>query len=235
MRHTFKKAALAALIVTSGINAAAAESVQVNVIGTIIPAACTPTVASGGIFDYGNIRADSLSADEFTTLQEMSLDFGIRCDAPAKVAIRAINDRPGTLAGATEAANGNGHPNIALLGGNRGAWAASGLGLDGTHQIGGYAMVIRTGTVTVDDNTARSIHINNLNGTGTWSTDNYGYVISSIDRMISWATPEGNTPIAFENMAGKLTVQAYINRASELDLSHAIHLDGQTTLEVVYL
>ena len=234
MRHTFKKAALAALIVTSGINAAAAESVQVNVIGTIIPAACTPSLAGGGVVNYGNIRADSLNVDSFTLLREMGLDFAIDCEAPARVAVRAINDRPGTLAGATESANGNGKPQVSLLGFAAGDAYASGLGLDGTTPIGGYSLAINR--VSADNNNVISLKASTANNNTKWtSLNSFGHLLEGGPKFISWASPETTTPVAFEHLTGNLRVQAYINQASELDLSHAIHLDGQTTLEVVYL
>ena len=235
MLNNMKKTALAALIIASGINAAAAESVQVKVVGTIIPAACTPTFSDGGVIDYGYIRADSLSADSYTVLPQMTLEFAINCDAPAKVAVRAFNDRLGTLAGVAEAANGNGRPPVSLLDGSVGSVAASGLGLDGESRIGGYSMKIVRSSVTADGNSVDSIFRNSDNGAGTWITPGYGALINTDARISTWAETGTTTPIAFKDLAGQLMVQAYINRASELDLSHAIHLDGQTTLEVVYL
>ena len=235
MRNSIKKTALAALIVASGINSAAAESVQVKVVGTIVPAACTPSLSGGGIFNYGNIRASTLSNDKYTMLPILGQDFAIKCDAPAKIALRAINDRPGSLAGATEAANGNGFPELAILTGGVRSFAASGLGLDGTNRIGGYAMAIDSG-IMADGNSVASIHSNTQNGTGAWVTaPSYGYPIHTGPRLISWAENGTDTPLAFKELTGRLRVQAYLNLASELDLSHAIHLDGQTTLEVVYL
>lgn len=42
-------------------------------------------------------------------------------------------------------------------------------------------------------------------------------------------------PRTFTNMSGTINVQAYINKTSELDISQPIELDGQTTIELVYL
>ena len=235
MRSDFKKAALAALLVAAGINTAAAESVQVKVIGTIIPAACTPTVADGGIVNYGNIKANDLPADSYAQLEERHLEFGIDCDAPARVAIHAINDRPGSLAGAAESANGNGQSPVPLFSAQPSLVGVSGLGLDGTHQIGGYSLNISAGTVTADGVLVDSIENDTNNATGTWTTSMLGSPISTTPRSISWAEAGTMTPVAFTTLRGLMAVQAYINRASELDLSHAVQLDGQTTLEVVYL
>lgn len=235
MLNKFVKTALVTSLLVSGIQSASAENVQVNVIGTIIPAACTPTVSGGGVVDYGNIRADSLAADEFTMLPVMSLDFAINCDAPARVALHAVNDRPGTLAGSTEvAATAAGQAPVDLFGVSGNRYYAVGLGLDGTSQIGGYAMRINSDNVTADGNRVDGIKAPSADGSGGWSSSP-GSVFSNAPRTVSWAQTGTLVPVAFETLAGQLEVQAYINRGSALDLSHAIHLDGQTTLEVVYL
>ena len=235
MLNNMKKTALAALIIASGINTAAAESVQVNVIGTIIPAACTPSVAGGGIIDYGNIKADTLSADDYTSLKQMQLGFEIQCDAPARIALHAVSDRPGTLAGGTEESYGVGVIPIKTFNGAQANWGGAGLGLDNNTPIGGYAMAILQGTVTADDNNVTSIFVENDKGIGQWNRSTTGSVLSPRPRAVSWAAEGELTPVAFTKLNGTLAVEAYINKASELDLTHAIHLDGQTTLEVVYL
>ncbi|WIE52931.1 DUF1120 domain-containing protein [Pseudomonas sp. GM17] len=47
-----------------------AASVEVKVIGTIIPNACTPTLAGGGTIDYGTHSSTDLSTNDFTLLPE---------------------------------------------------------------------------------------------------------------------------------------------------------------------
>ncbi|MBH1930374.1 DUF1120 domain-containing protein [Serratia rubidaea] len=223
--------ALAVLAATT-LPAMAASTVDVRVIGTITPAACSPTLSGGGTIDYGAINPTTLSAADYTVLEEKQIDFAITCDAPAKVAIKAINGRPGTAAGSTEGPGGFGGSPVPLLGdsGNR----VVGLGLDGTAKIGGYAVAVKAGTVTADGTVVASVQ--SLDNGTTWmaspagSLGAYGSVLLS-----SWATGGTTTPIAFENLAGKLAVQAYLNHASELDLTKPVALDGLTTIELVYL
>jgi hypothetical protein len=51
--------------------------------------------------------------------------------------------------------------------------------------------------------------------------------------MKAWGSiPE---PDAIKNVTIDLKVQAYINKASELDLTKPVILDGLTTLELIYL
>jgi hypothetical protein len=203
------------------------------VVGHIGPTACTPVLAGGGTIDYGNIQPSSLAADAFTVLEEKQLDFSITCDAPAKVAIKATSQR-GDSAVKTDGTL----TEMALVPGMFGATGGAGvvgLGLDGAKGIGGYSIRLAAGTMTADDVAVDSIQ--STGNTTSWAKTSYGVLINTIasPRYASWAATGTTTPIAFTTLAGKLGVQAYINKASELDLTKPIALDGLTTLELVYL
>ncbi|MEG5569403.1 DUF1120 domain-containing protein [Enterobacter bugandensis] len=228
-----QKSVLALAVLATASLPALAESVDVRVTGTITPVACTPTIAGGGTIDYGTIDPASISDTDYTVLPEKQVDFSIACDAPAKIAIKAINGRPGTLAGATESVSGGAAP-VNLFGAiNQGAF---GLGLDGTDKIGGYGIRIAQGTVQADGTAVDNILRNTPTaawisvGTGVGSLINASNV-----RHVSWAASGSLDPIAFTNMTGKLGVQAYINKGSELDLTKPVTLDGLTTIELVYI
>ncbi|MFC0227268.1 DUF1120 domain-containing protein [Serratia aquatilis] len=225
--------ALAVLATTS--LPALAESIDVRVIGTIDPAACTPTLSGGGTVDYGTIKPTALAKDAFTTLAEKQLDLAINCDAPAKVAIAAYSQR------GASAVNTNGTmetlataPTGVMMFGSASA-GVFGLGLDGTKGIGGYAIRLAPGTMSADGIAVDSIVANG--NTTSWSKAVTGSLLNSVTsvRHASWAKTGTTTPIAFTTLAGKLGVQAYINKTSELDLTKPVVLDGLTTLELVYL
>jgi len=78
---------ITALAVFTTYSAIAADSVEVKVIGTIVPAACTPSIVGGATIDYGTIKSSTLTADNYTLLPVKHLDLAITCDAPAKVAL----------------------------------------------------------------------------------------------------------------------------------------------------
>jgi len=223
--------ALAVLATTS--LPALAESIDVRVIGTISPAACTPTLSGGGTIDYGTIKTAALATDAFTVLPEKQLDFAINCDAPAKVAITAHSQR------GTSAVDADGSlvemGNYPKLFGAVGNVSVVGLGLDGAKGIGSYGLRLAGGTMTADGVTVDSIYA--LGNTTSWATTGTGSLFNTGAnvRYSSWATKGTTTPIAFTTLAGKLGVQAYINKASELDLTKPVVLDGLTTLELVYL
>ncbi|WBF46151.1 DUF1120 domain-containing protein [Serratia rubidaea] len=212
---------------------AMAESVDVRVIGTITPAACTPTLSGGGTVDYGAINPATLSAADYTLLPEHQLDFTITCDAPAKLALRAINGRPNTLAGGTEGVGGYGVSPVQLLGSAN--VRAAGLGLDGADKIGGYGMALRGDTVTADGNPVVSLVSSNRGA--AWGVSAGGEIggAAVADNWRSWGATGTTTPVAFENLTGQISVQAYLNHASALDLTKPVALDGLTTLELVYL
>jgi hypothetical protein len=231
LNHLQKTVCALAVVATTSLPALA-ESIDVRVIGTIDPAACVPTLSGGGTVDYGTIKPTALATDAFTVLEEKQLDFAITCDAPAKVAITAHSQRgasavkaDGTLAEMAAVPSIFGSPsNTAVVG----------LGLDGTKGIGGYGIRLAAGTMTADGVAVDSIQ--SQSNTTSWAATAYGSLLNtSALRYSSWAATGTTTPIALTTLTGKLGVQAYINKASELDLTKPVVLDGLTTLELVYL
>ncbi|NNS10132.1 DUF1120 domain-containing protein [Erwinia sp. JH02] len=230
MMNAVKKTACALAVLATS-TAVMAESIDVKVIGTITPTACKPTLTGGGTIDYGTINPNTLKKDEFTILAEKKIDFAITCDAPAKVAIAAKSGR------GESAVNKDGKltvisTHIPLFGAPNAH--AVGLGLDGTKGVGGYSLRLQAGTMQADGKNVDSIQ---SNGNPTaWGKTEYGALFNlSGQRYASWAATGTLTPIAFTTLSGKLGAQAYINKASELDLTKPVKLDGLTTLELVYL
>ena len=87
---------------------------------------------------------------------------------------------------------------------------------------------------------ADNVAVDSIQATGnttSWTKTTAGSLITvpTNVRYATWAATGTTTPIAFTTLTGKLGVQAYINKASELDLTKPIALDGLATLELVYL
>lgn len=226
MMNQMKKSVLALVVMAASGHAMAADSVDVKVIGTITPAACTPTLSGGGTVDYGNIKALSLDAANYTKLDVKTIDLAINCDAPTKVALTAINGRPNTMAGAVETDAGA-TPPVSLIANN-----GVGLGMADSAKIGGY--VIAYGAPVAD-----GVAVSTLYAAVNSSTWNYASVTSAYGHgtplNMSWGDSKTKTPVAFTTLSVPLNIQAYINKASELDLTKPIQLNGLTTLEMVYL
>ncbi|KFC76668.1 DUF1120 domain-containing protein [Buttiauxella agrestis] len=217
-------------------SAMAADTADVHVIGSISPAACTPTISGGGTIDYGNIKASSLKADDYTVLDVKTLDIAITCSAPTVVGIHAINGRPNTLAGGGQSSvTGQSQQSPVVLLGMPTTYAV-GLGLDGSTPIGGYAGKLDTSSVLLDGVAVEGLNATSTDGSGTWSKYSKGVLYTPFGfDLFSWGASGSSVPVAFTNMTGKLSVQAYINKSSELQLSKTINLDGLTTIELVYL
>ncbi|MDI9766366.1 DUF1120 domain-containing protein [Pantoea dispersa] len=219
---------LCAVAILAAANQAAAESFQLGVTGNLAPTACTPLIDNNGTVDYGAIKSDSLSKDEYNILPEKNINLNISCDAPTKVALRAISERKGSaLVSNTEGGSGAGTPLISL---GKSSVGAVGFGMDGENKIGAYSILF--------DNL---IH-DGVESNGIWSGDQvswsgtsslfnmYGY-----NRYVTIRDGSLNAPVAFTNATFPLIIKGYINKASELDISKPIKLDGLTNIEMVYL
>ncbi|MEX3242017.1 DUF1120 domain-containing protein [Serratia quinivorans] len=225
------------IILTTASLPVLAESVDVKVIGTIIPAACTPTVAGGGTIDYGDIKPSDLKKDDYTVLDVKTAELSISCDAATKVAINAINGRPGSLAGATEAGPDSVGKSPITLSTEAGGFQAAvvGLGLSSNQaKIGGYAIYITD--PIADSKEVSLLYRNNPADTfSSSSNSNLPLYLTGGDRGVTWASSGSSDVLTFTTLNATLGIQAYINKVSELDLTQAVNLDGLTTIELEYL
>lgn len=225
-----KTSLLCALLATAGMmgamSSAQAQSIDVSVIGTIKPAACVPTLAGGGVIDYGDIPASTLSQTAFNVLPEKTLPISIQCDAPVKVAFRAVDNRASSrVPGATQAI----HPLMTNV-------YNHGLGTVSGANVGGYVMSFKETGFTGD-----GMPLDNLvssDGGNNWGTPGVGLdatVSNDGLHLYSWGTNHTMVPEAFQSVAGMFSVQAVLNRGSALPLANDVPLDGSATLEMVYL
>ncbi|GKW03752.1 DUF1120 domain-containing protein [Pectobacterium odoriferum] len=236
MMNKVTKTACALAVLTATSTGVMAESIDVKVIGTITPAACKPALTGGGTIDYGVISPTSLNKDTYTVLEEKQVDFSITCDAPAKVAVNAIGVKADTSTDAIDSTSGYKVFKGKLF--NTASINVVGLGKsDNGENIGGYGIRFVPDSYTVDDQSSSLLV--RQNSSDKWSTKTFDngslFNVSNKSHQLTWAAKGGTTPIAFKAVAGKLGVQAYITRASALDLSKPVKLDGLTTLELVYL
>lgn len=237
MKYKIKLAAciLSALTITS--SALAAGTAQLSIAGTIKPASCTPAIAGGNVIDYGNISPNVLNPAAYTVLPERQVEFTIKCDAPARLALKSTDGRSGTAVGGNVGVGGFIPTPVAMFDGASavGSTGAAGLGKTGETDIGGFVARIAAGTVKADDKEVYSI-LSKDHG-HTWVTSGQGNLFQhDYVELASWsASSSVHTPVAFTNLTGKLGIQAYIRKSSELDMSKEITLDGLATIELVYL
>ena len=223
--------ALAVMAVTAS-SAFAADSVDLKVTGTITPVACKPVLGGGGAIDYGAIAANTLSKDSYTVLDAKTVDFSITCDAPAKVAIMVTSSRTAAPGVTTFGDSGFGPaPDNVVMAGLKAPYV-TGLGGDG--KTGGYNLKMLAADILLDG-TGNVHNIWKYATSPNWSNDETNNIVSNNKTHVTWADTGSLTPKAFTTMSGKITAQAYINKASELDLTQPVTLDGLSTIELVYL
>ncbi|MEB0047320.1 MULTISPECIES: DUF1120 domain-containing protein [unclassified Pseudomonas] len=209
------KAVFAALMLASASSAFAASTADLKVIGTVIPGACTPVFAGGGVVDYGKISASDLSATVASPLQARQISYTITCDAPIVIGTSWVDNRLSSTTPVSE--------------------SKFGLGTQGTAKIGSYT--VRTVPAQTLANGAVADSIVSDDGV-TWHTSaSYGNVITqgARNRVYSFATPGTLIPAAFSTYSGALSIVATIAPTSTLNMGSAITLDGLSTMEVRYL
>ncbi|WP_223459734.1 MULTISPECIES: DUF1120 domain-containing protein [unclassified Pseudomonas] len=199
----------AALTTTALISVApfalAGPSTDLTVSGVITPAACTPTLSSGGVIDLGSISYHELKKDENTKLDDHDITLTMDCDGSTGFAIIAIDNRSGS-----------------------GIGDGFGLGLNDGEPVGYFIPLIQT--VTADADTVYPIESNDSGV--TWATTDAakpGYWLSAA------ATSGGTTPIDAKLVTVDFKVETYIIRADQLTLNGDLDIDGSATFEVKYL
>lgn len=219
--------ALAVLSVTAG--GAKAQSVNLNITGKIVPAACTPVLSGNGVQDIGEISAKDLSYSAITSFVSKDVNLTITCDAPTSLALKSESMRKGTTGGSV-AENAKG----AAYGGLGNYYSFVGLGLaPDQKKIGGYAIFINN----IKTDNISSVFIKRDGETGNWGT-NYNselYSPGDVYRYVSFADSGTTVPKKFKTLTASFKSYIRIVPASGLDLSQPIKLDGMTNIEMVYL
>ncbi|MES2251091.1 MAG: DUF1120 domain-containing protein [Pseudomonadota bacterium] len=200
---------------------ASAEGAELRISGTIVPAACTPAFAGGGVIDYGGIPASSLNQTAQTTLAEKSTQLTMTCEAPVRFGFKVIDERASTAVTSLTTIAGF-PPNKKL-----------GLGASDGKNIGAYSLQVTSQT----DDGNPTVTLQSTNGGASWwyGGDNGlmgdgGQIVSS-KRVVG----TGGGPDARKSVTANIRVVTAIDKGSNLPLTHAIPLDGLSTFELVYL
>ena len=191
-------------------SAFAASSTDLTVTGTITPAACTPTLANGGVVDYGNISAKDLKVTASTPLEPKTLQLAVNCDAPTQFAIHPIDNR-----------RDSGGPFPTLYG----------LGMiNGSEKLGYFEL--RLSNLNAD---VASRFVQSSDDGSTWTNviDNSPISSNRLFALGSLTAPFSPNQITSATM--DITVTPSINRADGLTLTDEVKLDGSATLQIKYL
>ncbi|CAG4918904.1 DUF1120 domain-containing protein [Paraburkholderia gardini] len=225
MKLVSKNTLLAALLAATSVGAFAADSVDLKVIGTIIPPSCTPTIAGGSIVDFGRISASTLSNTNFTVLPTKSTSLTVTCDAPTKIAVTVVDNRTGsTVPGIANAISANLNDSYAY-----------GVGSVNGKNVGTY--VINAPATGATGDGAAVDRIASLDNGQTWyAATSFSGNWRPVGLDLSWAPTGGSTPGAYTIISQPLNVSLGLNKISGMPaLNQEVPIDGLATFSLVYL
>ncbi|MEK7891184.1 DUF1120 domain-containing protein [Burkholderia contaminans] len=205
---SLKKLFFLSVSVCSLSNPCVTSAADLSVNGHIQPSgACSIALGNGGTVDLGTLsRKDLNESDTKAIWRQVKL--AIDCQNPAKVAIKAINNRE-TL-----------------------EFGDYGLGPTGSKNQSRYWFYLhnRYG----DDKPL--LYLRSLDGGQSWGAAEVGYSwIVTPSSLSAWAEKGETLPQAFRTIRSTLDFLIVLPAIRDLDLSQEIALDGSATLELVYL
>jgi hypothetical protein len=211
---------LLSLIVITSISCATqsvyAASATLYVKGRIIPSTCKPIFLNSGTFDFGTMSSDKITPDTETNLGKIDSTLTITCSANTAIALQATDNRKDSIV-----------PGVHHMG-QHGDEYSYGLGKQDVKGLGAYKIIF-------DKAKADGIDVNTVVSADkkTWQ-DSDGYLKETLD-YLGFSDKPGQAPTPHKVYTIPISVDAGIRKGSELDLSKAIDLDGQVTLELIYL
>lgn len=209
-----------------------AQNVVLKVVGSIAPAACTPTFIGGATIDFGSISPGTLSRTNFTYIGTKASSLSIACDAPARVGIKVVDDRAhtapvgtGAFLGAVEGAGGSTEASVL------------GLGAVGGKNIGAYAISVQS-TAGQGDGSPLTFIVSKDKGI-TWEKSDNGILFPNDTSVIgSWSDNLASpmVPSAHTVFIQPFDVYLAVNKTDDMPpLSSEVLLDGQATFTLEYI
>ncbi|MFJ3368232.1 DUF1120 domain-containing protein [Pseudomonas sp. NPDC086251] len=210
----------------------AAQTVDLTLIGQLVPVACDINLLGGAEVDYNTIPFSALSSTSATPItpsmggSDPIKTMTVICDAPAQFAVKLLDNRASSV-----------NP-VALTGGLPAGTSSAqlfGLGQDGAStNIGAYIVTAKSTDLSVDGAAGKMI-VSSDAGI-TWVDSTAGQLLNTSTWRMSWtpvAAAAAPTPVA--TVSQGLTLSAGIIPTANLNTSNAIPLNGLMTLEVIYL
>lgn len=216
----------------ASVSARAADTAELQVKGTIRPAACILTLGAGGTVDYGYITNAQLSASAATVLPRKTVSLTINCpNGAAKVGVTLTDNRKDSVVSGIVR-------NMNFNGASPSDYQAFGLGTVNGKKLGAY--VVQIDAVTKDPQSGASAGgyavTRSFNGGTTWHMPQVT-VPSFFDagEIKAWSTNTASpSPSAVTSVNTTLTVQAVLEKIGNLPTGNNIPLDGSATLEMRY-
>ena len=209
---------IAGVFLLAGVsNVMAASSVDLSVVGKITPTACTPSFPGSNVVDYGKISAQDLKPRETTPLPDATLKLRVDCAATALIAVKATDNRLGT-------GYNKSIPSQPLLSG-------FGLGLASNDaKIGGYMLKMRD--ALADSIAGEPIESRDAQ---TWFDAWDSIWQPGWMRSIKAAAGPSIAPKPLQTLEADLRFEAWIAPSRDLPITEEVQIDGNATLDIVYL
>lgn len=223
---------LAASILTAAVGSAyAATSAELTVTGTIVAPACNILLSSDGKADFGDIARGTLSATATTGIGSRAITAEVTCDALTAIAIKTVDNRP------TLKPTGNMNVKFEHIGANFASVATAnifGLGQSSNMKpIGGYA--IRVGKITVDSLVLPNIGLSSTGLASSWRDQGELALMSQTNPFLMASASSSMVYANGETFSFPMDVAASIDLTGNIPGTEDVSLDGNATLEVIYL
>lgn len=218
-----KKVFFATLLSACAINAFAANTVDLKVVGVLTNSACTPSFPNGGKADFGKTAMTTLSATDVNQLGYRDIDLTLTCDSSTALAFTA-----------TDAHNDSA---VIQLVGTKPGIADSDFGLGKTAEgvnLGAYTILLKTNP-TVDDVVTPALY-SAAGATPSWNVAGGNSFVHTNGNIIF--TPGNATtkvPTAFKKAVFPLRVTASVQNTATLAITDDTNLDGLATFAIIYL
>jgi hypothetical protein len=209
----FPKRLMLGSVLLLGATSVLADTVDLRVIGTIAPGACTPVISGGATIDYGLIPISTLNNAAATTLASHDVGYTISCNAPIPIFTTWSDARAGSVTS----------PNLRSFG----------LGTHGGN-IGYYNISYVVSGTTGDGNPITLI--SKQTAGGNWLPG--ATIVTAFTDTVhqtSFAPLSSLVPGAYSVYAGTLRVTATINPTGTFDTTTDVALDGLSTMTINYI
>jgi len=211
LRHSLLAAALFAAATSTASAQVVSGVVTLN--GSIVPSSCTLDLADGGVADFGQIDAGTLSSSAMTMQPMKLILLEIECTGPTLLAMTIEDNKDGT-------AQGNFTNQL-------------GLGLTSSGARVGRLGVASENPV-VNGSASAVIQSSNATSWVASGAANWDKAQSTASKYRAFGTAvSGPVPLTTASM--DLRLSANINSRSALQLTQSESLDGNATIEITYL
>jgi len=226
-KRSFLHLRLAACMLALGVGAIspvrAADSVKLNVTGTIMPPPCSISL-SNGMIDLGTIKASDMPPEaRYRKHDAARFTFHLACTQPSRVRMR-FTDNQATSVPLSHLKWGesarHGRPNM------------FGLGQVDGKNIGSFYMYFEPESLKADDQKVRPVYDDGPDGKPGYFLDNYHYIMTTA--TLGWTADRHIRAASFQRIDGEIVLSFMLEQPHDLPLEKEINFTGWATIDLEY-